>query len=599
MEPLDELRIEIMHLRENLNLLEQKLNSLANEQPSEKIDAAPVFTPPVYKQPIPKPQAQTVIRPPAATKQPNPDLEAIIGGNWLNRIGAATLIIGMAFFLKYAIDNNWINETGRIIIGLLVGMGCIWLGEKFQKKKLPIFAHGLSGAGVAILYFTIFAAYSFYSLLPQLPAFMIMIVVTAAAIALSVRYDAISIAALGILGGFMTPALLSGGHGSGGDSSNIGVLIYIIILDLGILGVTRFKNWRSLNIISLIGTVIIFTNATGSYNYKKGLSIEFATIYFLIFAAQAYVQNVMARRDLTGWDTIMAVAPPILYFAHCDGLLAGTEYAMALGPFAILMAAAYVGLSHKVFMTAFEDRKLCAMYLTIAAAFLTIAIPLQLRGYWLAWGWGIEAGILSYIGFHLNSARTRGVALGVLWLAVITLLGNTAMSITDGKAQAFADMRMPTYLLLTALTSYMIYFYSTKQKILTESERFLFPASLVISAALLLLIGLSTDVYVLAEAQIHSLNASVILTLLWLAYGLAAIMAGIHYKHRPIRIFALLLLGVTLTKTYLSDVWWLPMAWRIIAFIALGVMLLMASYFYQKYRPQIAQIVSGDKNENN
>lgn len=599
MGPVDELRIEVALLKKKLEGVELKLNALENEPTIEKSIPSPPTAPPVIEQPKPIPDVQPVKQPPVTKRPPQDDLEAQIGGNWLNRIGAATLIIGMAFFLKYAIDNSWINETARIIIGLLVGLGCLGLGEHFQKRALPQFAQGLSGAGVAILYFTIFASYSFYSLIPQLPAFMFMAVVTAVAIALSVRYDAVSVASLGIIGGFMTPILLSGRSGGGSGGSNIGVLIYIAILDIGILGITRFKNWRGLNLVSIFGTIIIFTNIAGDWVDRLGLSIGFATLYYLIFAGQAYVQNVMMRRRLSTRDFIMAIAPPVLYYWYCYSLLAETKYGAAVGPFAIVIAAAYVVLSHKVFLTAFEDRKLCTVYLTISASFLTIAVPLQVHGYWIVWGWGVEAAILSFIGFHLGSPRTRGVAVGVLWLASYTLLIQTIMAFSANHAKAFSDLRIPTYLLLTAITACMVYFYHSKQENLTENERSIIPNMLVIGGALLLLVGLSSDTYLLVQKSFQKLNPDVILTLLWLIYGLASIMLGICYKHRPIRVFALLLLGITLAKTYLSDVWSLDTVWRIVAFIGLGVILLAASYFYQKYRARIVQFVAGDgvKNE--
>lgn len=596
---IDELRAEVALLKGQLAQLEMKLNTYvdeaehADESVPNEFPTAPLFTQP----PGPMVRFEEVAHAPAAPRRTRTDLESVIGGNCLNKIGAATLILGMAFFLIYAIDNDWIGEIGRIIIGLMIGMGCIGLGERFQRKSLPQFAQGLSGAGVAILYFTTFAAYSFYLLIPQLPAFVFLAVITAVAIALSVRYDAKSIAALGILSGFLTPILMSGGGSGHGGGSEIGVLIYIAILDLGILGITRFKNWRGLNVVSLIGTAILFTGIMGFWDRRLGLSIGFATLYYLIFAAQAYVQNVTTRRSLSAGDFFMAIIPPVLYFWHCYAALESTAIGVFVGPFAVVMAAIYVALSHKVFLASFEDRKLCAMYLTISAAFLTIAVPIQLRGYWVVWGWGVEAAILSYIGFQLNSPRTRYVAIGIFALAALDLFTLTSNALESNRAQAFSDLRLPIYLVLTALISFVIYLYHRKRDVLSDSEQNIVPDLLVIGAAFLLLVGLSVDVYLWAQSSLRSLDASVILTLLWLVYGLIAIMFGIQYKHRPIRLFALTLLGAVLIKTYLSDVWMLDMAWRIIAFMALGVMLLVASYLYQKYRPQVAQLVSGDGGE--
>jgi uncharacterized membrane protein len=600
MATLDELRAEIAQLRIQVAQFESKLDALANEAPAQRPSAAPVS--PAFTPPVAPPMVRQAVPAPVGPKRTPVDMEAVIGGNWLNRIGAATLVVGMAFFLKYAIDNGWINPTGRVIIGLLVGLGCLALGERHQKNMLPVFAQGLSGAGVAILYFTTFAAYSFYTprLIDQVPAFVFMAVVTAVAIALSVRYDTVVIAALGILGGFLTPILLSGARaGAGGRlGDDIGVLVYIGILDLGILGITRFKNWRWLNIVSMVGTVVLFSGIVYSWYGQLALSIGFATLFFLIFAAQAYVQNVMTRRALSAVDFFLAIAPPVLYFAHCYFVLQGGRYAVAVGPFAVVMAAVYVAFSNKVFKTAFEDKKLCMMYLTMAAAFLTVAIPIQLRGYWVVWGWGVEALLLSILGFQFGSAKTRTVAVGVFALAAIDLFGLTSSTLSYYRPTAYPAILLPTYLVLTALIACVIYLYHSNREALTHDERILAPDSLIVGAAAILLVGLSASLHIWADAQMWRLGTSVLLTLLWLVYGLAAIILGIQYKHRPIRLFALVLLGLVLLKTYLSDVWAVELAWRIVAFIALGVMLLAASYFYQKYRPQVAHLVAGEGDHN-
>jgi uncharacterized membrane protein len=288
----------------------------------------------------------------------------------------------------------------------------------------------------------------------------------------------------------------------------------------------------------------------------------------------------------------MAIAPPVLYFTYCYAMLSN-QYGMIVGPFAVVMAALYVGFSHKVFKTAFEDKMLCTMYLTIAAAFLTIAVPIQLRGYWVAWGWAVEAAVLFLIGFQLDSIRTRMVGIAIFGLAIMDILGNTSMGISQYNVKAFSDLRFPTYLAVTALISLAAYICYRKRDTLTNDERLYLQPSLVLGALALLLAGLSVELYLWARADIGSLAASVVLTLLWLVYGIVVIVAGIQYKSTSIRVFALLLFGIALLKTFFADVWQVDMAWRIIAFIALGVMLLVASYLYQKYRPQVVQLVAG------
>ena len=307
---------EVQRLNARVLELEQALGERRAEAPRPPPQPAPTVQ---AAAPPPTPVAPQAPPPPRPAPVPAGagGLEAEIGGNWLNKIGAVALVLGMAFFLKYAIDNRWINETGRIMIGLIVGLACLFGGEHFQKRNLNRYAQGISGAGIAILYFSIYAAFGFYDLIPQLPAFLFMILVTITAIAVSVRYDAITIAVLGIIGGFMTPVLMQKPGGGGGDSQ-IQLFTYIAILDLGILGATYYKNWRSLNMLSLAGTALVFAGWWGdSYEPKKlGVTLVFLTIFYVIFAAQSFVQNVLARRTMNAADLLMVGNNPRLYSGH-------------------------------------------------------------------------------------------------------------------------------------------------------------------------------------------------------------------------------------------------------------------------------------------
>src|SRR4030042_2046308 len=104
--------------------------------------------------------------------------EALIGGKLLNRIGALALIIGIGFFLKYAFDKHWLTETMRVLIGIVIGTVLLWVGSRSYKKELRIFAQGLIGAGISILYLSVYASFNFYHLVPQVIAFLMMSVVT-------------------------------------------------------------------------------------------------------------------------------------------------------------------------------------------------------------------------------------------------------------------------------------------------------------------------------------------------------------------------------------------------------------------------------------
>src|SRR5262249_10646364 len=108
-------------------------------------------------------------------------LEEVLAGRWLTWVGALAVIIGVGFFFKYAIENDWIGPTGRVVIGLVVGMATFAGGAYAMLKDYKALSQGLVGAALGILYFSLFAAHGWYKLFgddPTIP-FAGMVLVTA------------------------------------------------------------------------------------------------------------------------------------------------------------------------------------------------------------------------------------------------------------------------------------------------------------------------------------------------------------------------------------------------------------------------------------
>ena len=140
----------------------------------------------------------------------NPDIEKFIGENLFNKIGIAILVFGIGFFVKYAIDQNWINEYGRVAIGLSCGVILVGLAH-YLRNSYRSFSSVLAGGGIAVFYFTIAFAMHQYHIIGQTAAFIIMIIITGFAVVLALLYDKLELAVIAAIGGFLTPFLVSNG----------------------------------------------------------------------------------------------------------------------------------------------------------------------------------------------------------------------------------------------------------------------------------------------------------------------------------------------------------------------------------------------------
>ena len=253
-----QLTEQVQRLAERVVLLEQELGvrRAALDEAAEQVLAAPAVSPE-----------------PISTAPPARNLEASFGLRWVNRIGAVTLILGIAFFFRYAVENNWIGEGARVLIGAAAGALLLSGGEWAFRRKQQIFAQGITGTAAATLYLSCFAAFHAYHLVPVLVAFVLMAACTTLAAFLALRYNAQAIALLALFGGFLVPLLTDN------PLRSIWLTpVFIVLLNAAFLWIAVTRNWRMTQALALLGTALF----TWSFAEKQLLVV--LPILYVLFA---------------------------------------------------------------------------------------------------------------------------------------------------------------------------------------------------------------------------------------------------------------------------------------------------------------------------
>jgi uncharacterized membrane protein len=218
--------------------------------------------------------------------------EVRLGQKWLLIAGVVITVLAVGYFLKYSFDRNWIGPTGRVLLAYLAGLATLSVGEFCRRKKFELFGLYLFGGGIAVLYFASYAAFQIYDLIGQLPAFGLMALVTAVAGVLSLRHDTKWLAVLGIIGGFLTPVVLSTG-----TDNQIALMGYMAILNGGILAIAAFKQWRLLNHLGMTATWLLFSawyvNHYAEPNFWT--TTVFLNLFFLIHALVPFAYYFVKR----------------------------------------------------------------------------------------------------------------------------------------------------------------------------------------------------------------------------------------------------------------------------------------------------------------
>jgi uncharacterized membrane protein len=287
MQPNDSQRLDALNnafnqLLQTQDRLEQRLARLEHVLHVPIETPAPIETP-TPDVPVTEPVSESIADLPTEQTPPRPSsLESKVGLTVVNRIGVITLVLGVAFFFKYAVDSNWIGPAGRVILGLLAGFTTLAAADFVWRKRQRIFAQGITATGIAIIYLALYAAFDFYHLIPQSAAFTLMAATTAMAAVLALRYNSFAIAALGLVAAYATPLLLSTG-----EDHPWFLFSYLLLLNFAATELAKRGNWPRLEIISFIATTFIY----GGWLLGRGTHPEkrlVATLAPLAFCAQRW-----------------------------------------------------------------------------------------------------------------------------------------------------------------------------------------------------------------------------------------------------------------------------------------------------------------------
>ncbi|MBR9998374.1 MAG: DUF2339 domain-containing protein, partial [Cyclobacteriaceae bacterium] len=235
----DSLAREIKALRSEIDSLSAKSVTLMQEEPEE----------PVILAGRQGPGSWWSIKFPDLIRV---NTEEFIGGNLINKIGIVILILGVGIGIKFAIDRDLISPLVRLLLGYMVGIMLLFLAHRTRRNYLN-FSAVLASGSLATVYFITYAGNSYYAIIPQSAAYILMITITVYAIFLSLNYDKEVIAIIGLVGAYAVPYLL------GRKTENyLALFLYISIINGGVLVVSIRKFWRWLLYGAFIVTWLMY-----------------------------------------------------------------------------------------------------------------------------------------------------------------------------------------------------------------------------------------------------------------------------------------------------------------------------------------------------
>ncbi len=345
--------------------------------------------------------------------------EFAVATTWLLRLAVIIFVIGIGFFLKYSIDHGFIGPHARVLLSTFTGIAMVAIGTRLLGKTYHLLGQGLLGGGFAVLYFSCFASYSFYHLVGTLPAFALMALVTACAGLFAVRFNSLLVAVLGILGGYSTPLLLSTG-----EKNFVGLFGYLLLLGIGVLGISRRRQWPLLNYLAMLLTYGLATLAMAShYTSDDFLAVmPFLVGFFLLFTAAMFLYNLVSGERATLLEILGTMANGSAFFALGHGAISTTYSARAVAVLALALAAFYIVLVYRFLSAHRKDRGLLMAFFALAAFFLVMVPPLAISKDWITVSWSLQGLVMLWLAGKLDSRFLRSLSLGAYALALGRLL---------------------------------------------------------------------------------------------------------------------------------------------------------------------------------
>jgi uncharacterized membrane protein len=669
---IEELNKRLLVFEEAARRAQPPAPEAARAQPAT---AEAATAPPAVPAPVPAPPLLRSREAAKTTPAPKEDLETILGGRWLLYAGLLVLLFGVAFFLKYAFDNAWLDRRARCALGAAAGLALVGGGLKIASRGYDRYGHLLSGAGIVILYLTTYAALELYALVPRPVAGALFMLITAGGAVLADRRASLGLATLAVLGGYATPLLVGGSR-----DAQLTLFSYIAVLIAGTMYLARRRQWPRLNLVAYGMTVLLVALwADRHYTPAKYLRTElFLTVYCGLFLA--ILRAVVGSGSR--WTAAALASAPLLYYAASLVIL--WDVRLALFIFLILFSGAALAISVAFGVDAlrlaawaaaalpFAGRiehtgsawtpamlttlaAIVAMHLAAqvqrltrgpslrasdvvlihangvfacASAYMILERQWIIGSPWMAWGLAAGFAALAWSIRTINieaALHWAGLAFGLFaagtairfdgpWVVVTTaaegaaiawvalrvrrtwfrVAGLAVVAVSCLQWLALLDTPPPIWwqpalnarALSGAWIIALVYALAWWHRSGGAESRSLF-TPLVIGAQLLTLTLLTTEIDAYWRVRAASeasagLASQLSLSLAWAGYATALVIVGMRRRYAPIRYLAIGLFGITVVKIFLSDLASLGGIYRVVGFLAVGAVLVLVSFLYQR-----------------
>ena len=571
MDPSVEARLT--SLERTLELLTERLDRLEDVRVVAAPSPAPA-PPTAAPSSIAPPPAPPRVVPPLRGRLEDLDLENLLGGRVLAWVGGSAIVLGVVFFLVMAVRRGWIDEPTRVVLAfvgstLLLAVGLV-LYERGGRTEAAVAAVASS---LAALYASLTAATQLYELVDPALGLALAGLVGATGTAIAVRWSSPLVGALGILGALVSPVLVEA------DTSSV-TLAFMAIALASAVAVLLWRRWDWLATAAfLISAPQLLAWIDDTYRDQVALALLVLLGFWALYVVAAIgyelrvpVTRLRSSSALLLLGNALVVAGTgyhVLSDEGRDGLATAWVLGLALAHLAVGAGGSRARMSDEI----------AALVLSVAVGLSAVGLALALNGPALVAAWSAEAAILAWVAHRTGARRAHLASAVFLGLAAAHILSVEAPP--DALREGVDDVARAAVALLAfavaALLAARLYRAEPPEgKVVYE----------VVGAAALVYLPsvVIVDQLVTGDVAEPGQAPQVALSAFWSVLGLGGLLFGLARDDRRFRLGGLALLGIAVLKVFLYDLSTLDSLYRVLSFIALGLLLLAGAFAYARMR---------------
>jgi len=523
------------------------------------------------------------------------EFERVFGGRVLAWIGGLATLLGLVFLMRSAVDSSWFTEEVRVSMAaagslLLLGFG-VWLHERKGNLEL---GRLLVAVAIPGLYATTVVATQTYDLISPVLGLEAAAVIGLIGVAVAVRWSSMLVGSVGILGALAAPILV----GTASEGGSIAFVAVALAAGVGVLLWQRW-DWLALGAFAVSAPQLVawidasgFIALEGEPNPSEPVLLVLAVLvgFWALYAAAAFGYELRSREEgrlpVSSWLLLLCGS---VFVVGAGAVVIGGDSALALDAWIFGFAAVHLLLGSAALRFGVH-REIGSLLTGGGVGLAAFGVANAFDGPTVVATWAAAAAAAAYLSTRVDAApapalsdarRLLLAACGFLGLAIghVLVVEAPPVAIAEGVADLGSSLVAIASCAVAALACW--HFGRQVDRRVATVAGFVSAIGFVYLGSVLIIDAIGAD-----EGGEAREIGQAWLSAFWAAAGLGAVIVGMVRRSVNVRLGGLALLALVIGKVWTYDLAELEELPRALSFVALGLLLLIGAFAYQRFRPE-------------